>query len=71
MKKASISSKSGSVKPVTPRKEQSAELPIPDRHFRHNEPESDYSMDELDRKDDDLSDDPSFDEIRQEQDDDE
>ncbi len=51
--------------------EQSEEIQIPDRHFRHNEPESDYSMDELDRKDDDLSDDPGFDEIRQEQDDDE
>lgn len=53
-----------------PDKEEN-DLPIPDRHFRHNEPESDYSMDELDRKDDDWEDDADFDEIRQEQDDDE
>jgi hypothetical protein len=57
--------------PENPVKEEPADLNIPDRHFRHTEPESDYSMDELDRKDDDLEEDPGFDEIRKEQDDDE
>ena len=27
---------------------KSQDINIPDRHFRHTEPESDYSMDELD-----------------------
>jgi hypothetical protein len=50
---------------------EKTEVQVPDRHFSHDEPESDYSMDELDRKEGDLDDDPNFEEFGQEQDDDE